>query len=200
MKVLLIGAAGTLGASVREALLERGHHVVTASRNDPDNKVDISDPASIGDLFTRVGTVDAVASAAGSVPWRPLSELDHRDVLEGLVGKALAQVELVRQGVAHVADGGSFTLITGITATDPIRTGAVASLANGAVEAFVRAAAIELPRGIRVNAVRPSVFTESLDHYGTLFAGFDPVPVRRAANAYVRSIEGGQTGQIYPVE
>src|SRR4051812_20900796 len=102
MKVLLIGAAGTLGASVREALLERGHQVATASRNDPDNKIDISDPASIGDLYTQIGTVDAVASAAGSVPWRPLAELDDRDLLAGLVGKALAQAELVRQGIAHV--------------------------------------------------------------------------------------------------
>lgn len=200
MKVLLIGAAGTLGSSVREVLLERGHDVVSASRNDPDNKVDITDHGSIGKLFERVGTVDAVASAAGSVPWRPFVELGHQDVLDGLVGKVFSQVELVRQGLARVTDGGSFTLITGITSTDPIRTGTVAAAANGAVESFVRAAAIELPRGIRVNAVRPSVFTESLDHYGNLFAGFDPVPVRRAANAYVRSIEGGQTGQVFRVE
>jgi NAD(P)-dependent dehydrogenase (short-subunit alcohol dehydrogenase family) len=200
MKVLLIGGAGTLGASVREVLLERGHAVVTASRNDPDHKVDITDPGSIGELYERVGRLDAVASAAGSVPWRPLVEWSPQDVLDGLVGKAFSQVELVRQGMAHLADGGSFTLITGITATDPIRTGGVAALANGAVEAFVRAAAIELPRGLRVNAVRPSVFTESLEHYGTLFAGIEPVPVRRAANAYVRSIEGGQTGQVFRVE
>ncbi|MGV9775457.1 hypothetical protein [Streptosporangium sp. NPDC003464] len=104
-------------------------------------------------------------------------------------------VELVRQGAARVT--GSFTLITGVLARDALRTGTVASLADGAVESFVRAAAIELTQ--RVNAVSPTVFTESIDAYGDLFAGFEPVPVRRAANAYVRSIEGHQTGQVYEI-
>ncbi|WP_174554165.1 hypothetical protein [Microtetraspora fusca] len=88
----------------------------------------------------------------------------------------------------------SIRLITGVLARDQLRTGPVAALANGAVEAFVRAAAVELTQ--RINAVSPTVFTESADHYGDLFAGFEPVPVRRAAGGYVRSIEGHQTGRI----
>jgi NAD(P)-dependent dehydrogenase (short-subunit alcohol dehydrogenase family) len=204
MKILLIGGAGTLGGSVRDVLVERGHEVVTASRSHATLGVDITDPDSIGAMYEevgrQVGKVDAVASAAGTVPWAPIEELGFNDVLDGLTGKVLSQVELVRQGLAHVADGGSFTLVTGILARDFIRTGIVASVANAGVEAFVRAAAIELPRGLRVNAVSPTVFTEAIDRYGDLFAGFDPVPVRRAANAYVRSIEGHQTGQVYAVE
>ncbi|MFG1711265.1 short chain dehydrogenase [Nonomuraea sp. M3C6] len=199
MKVLLIGAAGTLGRSVHQALRERGHEVVTASRSDPALTVDITDPGSIRSMYDRAGAVDAVASTAGSVAWRPLDRLSHQDVMDSLVGKALSQVELVRQGSAHLADGGSFTLITGVLARDPVATGSMASLANGAVESFVRAAAIELPRRQRINAVSPTVFVESLADYGDLFAGFEPVPVRRAAGAYIRSIEGRQTGQVYMV-
>jgi NAD(P)-dependent dehydrogenase (short-subunit alcohol dehydrogenase family) len=200
MKILLIGANGTLGRAVNTVLHRRGHEIVTASRKDGDLHVDITDPASIGDLYQRVGRVDAVACAAGPVPWRPLAELDLRDFRDGLEGKALSQVELVRQGLDHVAEDGSYTLITGILARDPVRTGAVASLANGAVEAFVRAAAIELPGRQRINAVSPTVFEESLVAYDAIFPGFDAVPVSRAAGAYVRSIEGRQTGQIYRVE
>ena len=96
-----------------------------------------------------------------------------------------------------MADDGSFTLITGILARQQIRTGAVASLVNGALESFVRAAAVELPGRQRINAVSPTVFTEALDVYGSYFPGFLPVPVRDAAAAYVRSIEGSQTGQVY---
>lgn len=200
MKVLLVGATGTLGGSVHEALVERGHEVVTASRARSTLRVDVTDPASIAAMYEQAGTIDAVACAAGHVPWATIDDLGFEDVLGGLTGKVLSQVELVRQGQRQVADGGSFTLITGVLARDFLRTGIVASVANAAVEAFVRAAAIELPRGLRVNAVSPTVFTESIDHYGTLFAGFEPVPVRRAANAYVRSIEGHQTGQVYAVE
>jgi hypothetical protein len=45
----------------------------------------------------------------------------------------------------------------------------------------VRAAAIELPHRQRINAVSPTVFTESMDIYADLFRGFKSVPVRRAA-------------------
>jgi NAD(P)-dependent dehydrogenase (short-subunit alcohol dehydrogenase family) len=196
MKILLVGATGTLGLSVLEVLRERGHQVVTASRKGSDVSVDITDPESIGAMYAQVGPVDAVASAAGHVPWLPLSEMRNQDVLDGVAGKVVSQVELVRQGIKTVT--GSFTLITGVLGRDPLRTGTVAALANGAVEAFVRAAAIELTQ--RVNAVSPTVFTESVAAYGDLFAGIEPVPVRRAANAYVRSIEGHQTGQVYILE
>ncbi|GLX18040.1 MULTISPECIES: short chain dehydrogenase [Streptomyces] len=200
LKVLLVGANGTLGSAVRTALRERGHEVVTASRKDADVYVDITDPESIRAMYDAVGPVDAVASAAGSVPWRPLSELSTADVREGLEGKAVSQVELVRQGAPRLPAHASFTLVTGILAREPLLTGSVASLANGAVEAFVRAAAIELPGRQRVNAVSPTVFTESLDAYGDAFAGFDPVPVARAANAYVKSVEGHRTGEVFRVE
>lgn len=186
-----------MGRSVRTELLNRGHEVRTASRKDPELQVDITDPASITSMYEQVGEVDAVACAAGTVPWKPFEQLSVDDVRAGLDGKVISQVELVRQGLDHVTPGGSFTLVTGVLARDFIRTGTVASLANGAVEAFVRAAAIELPRGLRVNAVSPTVFTEAMEQYGEIFVGFDPIPVRRAANAYVRSIEGRQTGQVY---
>lgn len=195
MRILLVGATGTLGASVLEVLRERGHDIVTASRKGSDVAVDITDPGSIQAMYERVGTVDALASCAGGVPWLPFGELGHQDVLDGIAGKVVSQVELVRQGLTWVT--GSFTLITGVLARDPLRTGTVAALANGAVEAFVRAAAIEVTQ--RVNAVSPTVFTESVELYGDLFTGFEPVPVRRAAAAYVRSIEGHQTGRIYEI-
>ncbi|MEO3876593.1 short chain dehydrogenase [Nonomuraea sp. B12E4] len=195
MRILLVGATGTLGGSVLEVLRERGYDVVTASRKGSDVVVDITEPGSIQAMYERVGTVSALASCAGGVPWLPFGELRHQDVLDGIAGKVVSQVELVRQGLAWVT--GSFTLITGVLARDPLRTGAVAALANGAVEAFVRAAAIEVTQ--RVNAVSPTIFTESVELYGDLFAGFEPVPVRRAASAYVRSIEGHQTGRIYEI-
>lgn len=200
LKVLLIGAGGTLGRAVHTALRERGHEVVTASRKDADVRVDITDPDSVRAMYEAVGPVDAVACAAGSVPWRPLGELTTADVRAGLEGKAVSQIELVRQGAPRLPAHASYTLITGILAREPLLSGSVASLVNGAVEAFVRAAAIELPGRQRINAVSPTVFTESLGVYGDTFAGFDPVPVARAANAYVKSVEGHRTGEIFRVE
>ncbi|MEV7169002.1 short chain dehydrogenase [Streptomyces sp. NPDC093224] len=203
-KILLVGAGGTLGRAVHALLDERGHQVVTASRTGADLHVDITDPASVRSLYEQLadrhGPVDAVACAAGSVPWRPLAELTTEDVRAGLEGKVVSQIELVRQGAARLPAHASYTLVTGILAREPLRTGSVAALANGAVESFVRAAALELPGRQRINAVSPTVFEESLGAYGDTFAGHDAVPVRRAANAYVKSIEGHRTGQVFLVE
>ncbi|MFH8572469.1 short chain dehydrogenase [Streptomyces sp. NPDC017993] len=194
--ILLIGASGTLGRAVHQTLASRGHEVRTVGRTSGDLRHDISDPAQITALYEAAGPLDAVVSAAGSVPYKPLAELGPDDWQAAFTGKVLSQVELVRQGLAHVAARGSFTLITGVLAHEPILTGAAASLANGAVESFVRAAAVELAPQ-RVNAVSPNVFTESLDTYGDFFPGMGSVPLERVAQAYVRSVEGAQTGQIY---
>ncbi|GAB2803628.1 short chain dehydrogenase [Streptomyces daliensis] len=196
MKILLIGAAGKLGAAVHKTLAGRGHEVLTVGRTSGDLRCDIADPAATAALYERVGPVDAVASAAGDVPYKPVSEMTPQDYESAFHGKVLSQIELVRQGLSRIAERGSFTLITGVLARDPIPTGSAASMANGAVESFVRAAAIEIAP-LRINAVSPTVFTESLADYGDFFPGVPPVDLAQVAQAYVRSVEGGQTGQIY---
>ena len=196
MRVLLIGATGSLGAAVHDALRER-HEVVTASRSAGDVNVDVRDPGSIAAMYEQVGRVDAVASAVGKAPYKPLGELELEDFETGIADKLLGQVELVRQGLGRVADDGSFTLITGVLARQPIRTGTIPSLVNGALESFVKAAAIELRARQRINAVSPTVFAENVEVHRELFPGYLPVPVRDVAATFVRSIEGPQTGQIY---
>ncbi|KIF04974.1 short-chain dehydrogenase [Streptomyces sp. RSD-27] len=198
MRILLVGAGGTLGTAVRKALAARGHEVVGVGRSGGDLVADVTDPEQVARLYAQAGPLDAVAVAAGDAVFRPLYELTPDDFAATFRGKALSQIELVRQGAGHVAPTGSFTLISGILAEQPILAGAAASAANGAVEAFVRAAAIELPPQ-RINVVSPTVVEESLPAYGPFFAGMEAVPAARAATAYVRSVEGAQTGQVYRV-
>lgn len=198
MKILIVGASGTLGQAVAAELGAR-HDIVRAGRNHGDVRVDMRDSASVAAMYRDVGHVDAVICAAGKVPFAPLAELTESKYLEGLQDKLLGQVRLVEAGTPMISDGGSFTLITGILAEQPIVAGACASMVNGAIEAFVRAAAIELPRGIRINVVSPNVLTEAMDSYGPFFRGFEPVTAARAALAFSRSVEGRQTGQVYKV-
>jgi NAD(P)-dependent dehydrogenase (short-subunit alcohol dehydrogenase family) len=195
--VLVVGASGRLGSAVVAALADR-HEVVAASRSG-DNFVDLTNPASIAALYQSVGPVDAVACTAGKTPYAALDALTSDQWSIGVRDKLLGQVELVRLGLGHVADGGSFTLVSGVLGHDPIRTGAVAATVNGGIDAFVRAAAIELPRGLRINAVSATVFEEAWDYYGPLFPGFKPIPVADAARAYVKAIEGPATGQVIRV-
>lgn len=196
MNILLIGAAGRLGAAVEKVLTERGHDVLTVGRSSGDLRYDIADPAQVAAMYDRVGSVDAVVSAAGDVPYKTVADMVPEDYESAFRGKVLSQIELVRSGRSRVAERGSFTVITGVLGRDPIPTSSAASMANGAVDAFVRAAAIEIAPQ-RINAISPTVFTESLADYGAFFPGIEPVDLARVAQAYVRSVEGGQTGQIY---
>ena len=87
-----------------------------------------------------------------------------------------------KAGSMHITDvKNGLMLTTGIVGQEPIAQGANATAVNSAVEGFVRAAACELPRGIRINAVSPTVLTESMGAYGPFFPGFEPVPAARAA-------------------
>jgi NAD(P)-dependent dehydrogenase (short-subunit alcohol dehydrogenase family) len=150
-------------------------------------------------MFEKIGKIDAVASCIGKVAFKPLTELTYDEYLAGLKDKVMGQVELVRVGKDFVNDGGSFTLMTGVLARDPIPSGSVASLANGAIESFTLAASIELPRNIRINTVSPNVLVEATS-YHSAFPGFHQVSASDVADAYVKSILGKQTGQVYKLD
>jgi NAD(P)-dependent dehydrogenase (short-subunit alcohol dehydrogenase family) len=198
-KILLIGASGTIGQAVLANLGAR-HEVITVGRSSGAHHADLSQPASLAALFAAVGKVDAIVSTAGNLHFGPLADMTAEQFNLGLHDKLLGQVQLALLGHQYLHDGGSITLISGILSTEPIRNGANATAVNAAIEGFVTAAAIELPRGLRINAVSPTILTESVGVYGPFFPGFESVPAKRVALAYQRSVEGAQTGRVYRVQ
>lgn len=203
MRIFLVGAGGTLGRAVAAELGTR-HHIITAGRKSGDVRLDLSDPASLRDTLAGAAPLDAVVCTAGEVAFAPISAIHPAPIGEsaytlGLTSKLLGQVNLALAAREHLVDGGSITLTSGILAEQPIAAGSSASMVNAALEGFVRAAAVELPRGIRINLVSPSILAESMAAFGASFRGFEPVPAARAALAYSRSVEGLQTGQVYRV-
>jgi NAD(P)-dependent dehydrogenase (short-subunit alcohol dehydrogenase family) len=198
MRIMIVGASGTIGRAV-SAELGRRHEVIAVGRSSGDVRMDMTDAGSIRAAFQKVGRVDAVVCTAGHVKFAPLEQMQAADFDIGLRDKLMGQVNLVLIGRESVSDGGSFTLTTGVLDSDPIRGGSSASMVNGAVDAFVMAAAIEMPRGLRINAVSPGLITESAQALGAYFRGFETVHVARAALAYSKSVEGAQTGRVYRV-
>lgn len=198
-KILLIGASGTIGQAVLANLGAR-HDVITVGRSSGMHRADFSQPGAVAKLFEAVGKVDAIVSTAGNLHFGPLAEMTAEQFNLGLQDKLLGQVQLALVGQKYLTDGGSITLTAGILSIEPIRNGANATAVNAAIEGFVAAAAIELPRGLRINAVSPTILTESVGVYGQFFPGFDTVPAERAARGYQRSVEGAQTGRVYRVQ
>jgi NAD(P)-dependent dehydrogenase (short-subunit alcohol dehydrogenase family) len=196
MKVMVIGASGTIGKAVVEQLGQR-HEIIGVGSRSGEYQADIADIAQVRALFAKVGQVDAVVVAAGALHFAPLASFTPQDFHVGLNSKVMGQVNVAMVAQEYLSDGGSITLTSGIVANQPIRNGASASMVNSAVEGFARGAAIELPRGLRINVVSPTVLEESMGSYGPFFIGFEPAPARRVALSYARSVDGAQTGQVY---
>ncbi|MFL5332616.1 MAG: short chain dehydrogenase [Geminicoccaceae bacterium] len=198
MRIILVGASGTIGQAVAKELGQR-HEIVAVGSKSGAVQLDVTDAASIRAGLQQVGPFDALVSAAGKVKFAPLADMTEADYAIGLKDKLMGQVNLVLVGRELIADGGSFTLTSGVLTHDPVRFGSSASMVNGALDAFVRAAAIELPRGLRINAVSPGVLVESLPAFGPYFRGHEPVPGARVALAYAKSVEGARTGRVFEV-
>lgn len=194
MKIIIVGATGTMGKHLT-ASLEKEHTIIRVGSQDGDIVTDITKPEEIENLFKQTGPFDALISTAGPTyvgPWKKMTDKEFRI---GLEGKLMGQINLVLIGQHYIKPKGSFTLITGALTRDPQLNFANASAANGAVEAFVRAAAIELENGIRINAISPTVI-EASPHYFPYFPGEVPTTMRELEHAFRKSVFGANTGQV----
>ena len=199
MKILLIGASGDIGKAAYAALSKR-HEVLSVGRSSGAIRADLSDRDSIKAMYKQAGRVDAVVSTAGNVHFGPLLEFTEQQFMLGLKDKVMGQINLVIEGLDFINDSGSFTLTTGVLNRDPILMGAGAAAANGAIDGFVVGAAVEMPRGVRINAVSPGLLDVSEERYGEFFPGHERVASERVGLAYTKSIEGVSSGRILIVE
>ncbi|MEM8973689.1 MAG: short chain dehydrogenase [Pseudomonadota bacterium] len=199
MRIVVVGASGDIGQAVCKELGER-HDIITVGRSGGTHQVDVSDLGAVTALYQKVGTVDAVVSCAGDATFAPLTDFDQETFMVGLRQKVMGQINLVLAGLNKIVDGGSFTLTSGVLDRDPIRMGTNAATANGALAGFVKSAAIEMPRGLRVNVVSPGLLDVSAPRYGQWFRGHKPVSSQHVGLAYAKCVEGALTGQVVIVE
>ena len=192
MRVIVVGGTGTIGSAVVAALSAR-HEVVAVGRTRGAVQVDLASPDSIRAMFQAVGRFDAVISAAGQAKFGSLDELTDADYVFSFSNKLMGQVNLVRIGRQFIADGGAFTLTSGVLSHEPMKGSASISMVNAGLEGFVRAAALELPREMRVNIVSPPWVTETL--VARKMDTGHGMPAASVALAYLASVEGTMTGQ-----
>ena len=198
-KVLVIGATGTIGKAIC-AELARDCTVIKVGGSSGDYTVDIASTESIVALYQQFKDVDAVVCAAArGVVFAPLADMTKDDYLKSMQSKQLGQIDLVVQGLKMLSSHVSYTLTTGLLNWDPIACGSAAGMVNGAIDGFVRAAAIDMPAKQRINAISPNLLLESVEKYRDFFPGFSPIPAAVVALAYRKSIMGHQTGQILQV-
>ena len=108
MKIILVGASGTVGRAVY-ATLSKEHEVIGVSRS-TDISVDIGDRKSIENMYKKIGSFDALVSTTGSVAFKTFEEFTDDSFGLGLnkpdnVDPAIIMI-IQDRGGAHWAIGG----------------------------------------------------------------------------------------------
>lgn len=206
-RILIVGAKGVVGRCVHEALQD-SHCVITAGLEPPEGpdqlQLDLADTAALVSALRGLGPLDAVISTAGRARFGPLAQAMPASIDESIYGlglhdKLMGQVNLALAARQVLRPGGSITLTSGTTSTEPVLGGAGLSLVNGALESWVRAAATELPQGWRLNVVSPSLVEGTPAAACAAFPGFELVSGRRVALAYLRCLMSAISGQVLRV-
>ncbi|WP_370949965.1 short chain dehydrogenase [Amycolatopsis sp. cg5] len=196
MRIIVVGGAGTIGRRLVPALRSRGHQVIVAGRTSGEVCVDLAAPATIEAMYRRTGPVDAVVSIGAHGALDEFATLTSDALAENMRAKFFGQAELVLTGQRLCADAASFTLTSGIFADQawPGVTGG--GVISGALHSFVLSAAIELPRGMRVNVVSPTLVGDSTETFSSYFPGMRAVPMDELVGHYLACVEGSATGQV----
>lgn len=195
MKIIIVGGHGSIGRRVVDVLAKK-HDIVTASRSKGNVNVDLVDIESIRDLYETVGEFDAVICIAGEAKWGTMTEMKEGDYYVGIRSKLMGQVNLVRIGMEYIKPNGSFTLTTGILGDHPVDQTTSAAMVNGGINSFVKAAALEMSNGIRINAVSSGLVEDAVEKYQDNFPGHNAIPMRKVVNGYIKSLEGKGNGEI----
>jgi NAD(P)-dependent dehydrogenase (short-subunit alcohol dehydrogenase family) len=195
-KIIIIGATGTIGKAVSD-LLARDHRVIRVGKQYGDLNVDLRSKASIENLFKKCGRVDGVVCTAGAVRFGRVNEATDDDFIFCINNKLLLQVNLVRLAIRYLNPKGFITLTTGMLGQEPLPSTVPAAMVNAALEGFVRAAALDVKKGIRINAVSPIFINITARKMGLTDVG--TMTKAETAKAYLASVDGNMNGQVLDV-
>jgi NAD(P)-dependent dehydrogenase (short-subunit alcohol dehydrogenase family) len=175
--VLVIGAAGGIGAPTVRRLRERGDQVMLVGRDAgrlaalgsevdaPWMVADATDAAAVDAAVRaageRFGRLDGAINCAGSLLLKPAHHTRDDEWLQTLATHATSSFFLLRAAVRVMQEqegGGSIVLVSSAAARIGLANHEAIAAAKGAIEGLVRAAAATYAaRGIRVNAVAPGL-------------------------------------------
>ncbi|QMU31387.1 short chain dehydrogenase [Adhaeribacter radiodurans] len=197
MKIIVIGATGTIGKEVVKLLQANGHEVVAASRSSQPS-VDFTNAASIDAFYNQVEEVDAIITVAGDAAFVALDKLTDADIQLSLQSKLMGQINMVRKGLSKLRPNGVFVITGGFLAYAPAPQTAMITMVNAGLEGFAKAAALDLTEGRRIVIVHPPWVAET-----AAAIGMDASPwpsAAEVAETYLQVVEGKETGQPVFVE
>ncbi len=191
MKVLVVGASGTIGKAVTQLFKDKGHEVIQASRSTSPG-IDFTKPETIDQFYEQLGQVDAIVTTAGDAAFVSLDQLNDAQIQLSLHSKLMGQINMVRKGLSNLKPNGVFVITGGILAYSPLPQTSMIAMVNAGLEGFARAAALDMTGGRRIVIVHPPWVAETATAFGMDAA---PWPdAAKVAEAYLSAIEGNENG------
>lgn len=194
MKILVVGGTGIIGNALVD-LLRKEHEVIAIGKTKGDYQLDIEDPSAIQNMFEDFKDIDGMISTTGMAGVAPLNQLSNADFSLAVNNKLMGQINLLREGLKHIKEGGFITLTTGAASHTPFPGGAAITMACTGLEGFVKAVEVEKQNNIRVNVVRPAMVTESMELY-KLDVPYS-ISAYDTARIYKAVMELPESGQMY---
>lgn len=205
MKVLVIGASGTVGKAILDKITSEGHEVMAVSRKTSPG-VDIGDSAGLQKFLAEIDPVDHIVCTGGGVHMKgeTIEELTDDQILLGLHSKLMGQINLIRYGYKKVNKGGSILITGGLLAYKPLFPKlAHVAMVNSGLNGFVIHAASDFKdSGVRINVIHPPFIRETGEKIGLSEDMLKELPpAKEAAETYVKCLfEETGTGQTYFVD
>ena len=109
MKIVIIGASGTIGRAVVDELSPR-HEMIKVGRKSGDVNVDITSAESITKMYEAIGAFDALISTTGNVHFGDFNQMSEQDFYVAIKDKLMGQVNLVLIGIKLYQRCGVFYL------------------------------------------------------------------------------------------
>ncbi len=197
MKIVVVGATGTIGKEVAKLLKENGQDVVEASRSSQP-AVDFTNTASIDAFYEQIDEVDAIITVAGDAAFVALDKIGEADIQLSLHSKLMGQINMVLKGLKKLRPNGVFVITGGFLAYSPAPQTAMIAMVNAGLEGFAKAAALDLTEGRRIVIVHPPWVAET-----AAALGMDASPwpsAAEVAKTYLQAVVGNATGQPVFVE
>ena len=167
--VVVLGGASGIGLATAQAAAARGAVVTVTSRSGDrvaqavqwiggsarGEVINLENEEETRALFKRVGAFDHLVYTAGDeLLLSPVAHVDLAAARRAFEVRIFGALGAVKQAAAAIRPGGSIVLTHGIAGARPQAGWAVSAAVCGAMEAMMRALAVELAP-VRVNAVSP---------------------------------------------
>jgi len=175
-RVVLLGGTSGIGLATAALAAEQGAEVFVVSSNPVSVKralgtlpatahgdvADLTDATAVSGTFDRIGEFDhLIFTAAEPLTLLNVGTMDLDAARQAFQLRYFGALGAVSAATAHLRPGGSVVLTSGSAADRPGAGWSVAASICGAMDALVRALAVELAP-LRVNAVKPGVVKSPL--------------------------------------